>query len=235
MAPGSRAVAGPRSRGPGFPRNGIDLTRQAGARPIRPTEAAARPTTALSCLLVTIDRTQRVFPTLPHHRVGPYHGSRTCANTIGTGMAGQARSADQPMKNRHCSRRLQFCRSSSQFRRPCGLGNEMPGSWRGDTCREASMPTIALVDDDHNILTSVSTALEAEVAWVRFGVGDEFRGYRTITYTDGSSALDGFKSSPPDLAILDIKISHGWHGDVAALAPDVRCTGDLPHFQGRGN
>jgi two-component system response regulator ChvI len=55
------------------------------------------------------------------------------------------------------------------------------------------MPTIALVDDDQNILTSVSMALEAE-------------GYATVTYTDGCSALDGFKSNPPDLAILDIKM-----------------------------
>jgi two-component system, OmpR family, response regulator ChvI len=55
------------------------------------------------------------------------------------------------------------------------------------------MPTIALVDDDQNILTSVSIALEAE-------------GYRIMTYTDGLSALDGFKLSPPDLAILDIKM-----------------------------
>ena len=55
------------------------------------------------------------------------------------------------------------------------------------------MPTIALVDDDRNILTSVSIALEAE-------------GYRIMTYTDGTSALEGFKSSPPDLAILDIKM-----------------------------
>src|ERR1700691_5727414 len=55
------------------------------------------------------------------------------------------------------------------------------------------MPTIALVDDDRNILTSVSIALEAE-------------GYRIMTYTDGFSALDGFESSPPDLAILDIKM-----------------------------
>src|SRR5262249_30366233 len=38
-----------------------------------------------------------------------------------------------------------------------------------------AMPTIALVDDDRNILTSVSIALEAE-------------GYRTMTYTDGASA-----------------------------------------------
>ena len=55
------------------------------------------------------------------------------------------------------------------------------------------MPTIALVDDDRNILTSVSLALEAE-------------GYRIMTYTDGASAIDGFKTSPPDLAILDIKM-----------------------------
>jgi len=55
------------------------------------------------------------------------------------------------------------------------------------------MPTIALVDDDRNILTSISIALEAE-------------GYRITTYTDGASALDGFKTAPPDLAILDIKM-----------------------------
>ena len=55
------------------------------------------------------------------------------------------------------------------------------------------MPTIALVDDDRNILTSVSIALEAE-------------GYRVETYTDGASALDGLTKSAPDLAILDIKM-----------------------------
>jgi two-component system, OmpR family, response regulator ChvI len=55
------------------------------------------------------------------------------------------------------------------------------------------MPTIALVDDDHNTLTSVSIALEAE-------------GYRVMTYSDGASALDGFRTSPPDVAVLDIKM-----------------------------
>ncbi len=55
------------------------------------------------------------------------------------------------------------------------------------------MPTIALVDDDRNILTSVSIALEAE-------------GYRVATYTDGDSALEGFRTTPPNLAILDIKM-----------------------------
>ena len=55
------------------------------------------------------------------------------------------------------------------------------------------MPTIALVDDDRNILTSLRMVLEAE-------------GYKTQTYNDGASALDGFAESPPDLAILDIKM-----------------------------
>ncbi len=55
------------------------------------------------------------------------------------------------------------------------------------------MLTIALVDDDRNILTSVSIALEAE-------------GYRVMTYSDGVSALDGFKTSPPHVAVLDVKM-----------------------------
>ncbi|MEM6463046.1 MAG: response regulator transcription factor [Pseudomonadota bacterium] len=55
------------------------------------------------------------------------------------------------------------------------------------------MHTIALVDDDRNILTSVSIALESE-------------GYRVETYTDGASALEGLVARPPQLAILDIKM-----------------------------
>ena len=74
------------------------------------------------------------------------------------------------------------------------------------------MPTIALVDDDRNILTSVSIALEAE-------------GYRIMTYTDGASALEGFKSSPPDLAILDIKMPRM---DGMELLRRVRQKSDLP-------
>src|ERR1700731_144632 len=55
------------------------------------------------------------------------------------------------------------------------------------------MPTISLVDDDHNILTSISIGLEAAR-------------YRIMGYTGGVSAIDGFKISPPDLVILDIKM-----------------------------
>ena len=74
------------------------------------------------------------------------------------------------------------------------------------------MPTIALVDDDRNILTSVSIALEAE-------------GYRIMTYTDGASALEGFKTSPPDLAILDIKMPRM---DGMELLRRLRQKNDMP-------
>jgi len=53
--------------------------------------------------------------------------------------------------------------------------------------------TIALVDDDRNILTSVSMALEAE-------------GFRTRSFNDGSDALRSFTVQPVDLVILDIKM-----------------------------
>ena len=55
------------------------------------------------------------------------------------------------------------------------------------------MPTIALVDDDRNIVTSLRMVLEAE-------------GYKILAYTDGASAFDGLSAEPPDLAILDIKM-----------------------------
>jgi len=53
--------------------------------------------------------------------------------------------------------------------------------------------TIALVDDDRNILTSVSMALEAE-------------GFAVRCYSDGAEALHGMNSQPVDLAVLDIKM-----------------------------
>jgi two-component system response regulator ChvI len=53
--------------------------------------------------------------------------------------------------------------------------------------------TIALVDDDRNILTSVSIALQAE-------------GFATRVYSDGEAALKALTDNPPDLAILDVKM-----------------------------
>jgi two-component system response regulator ChvI len=52
---------------------------------------------------------------------------------------------------------------------------------------------IALVDDDRNILTSVSMLLEAE-------------GFQVKTYADGAAALEGLNQTPPDMAIFDIKM-----------------------------
>ena len=53
--------------------------------------------------------------------------------------------------------------------------------------------TIALIDDDRNILTSISMALEKE-------------GFNVQTYLDGESALIGLSRHPPDLAVVDIKM-----------------------------
>jgi len=55
------------------------------------------------------------------------------------------------------------------------------------------MATIALVDDDRNILTSVSIALQAE-------------GFLTRVYSDGETALKALVDNPPDLAIFDVKM-----------------------------
>jgi two-component system, OmpR family, response regulator ChvI len=74
------------------------------------------------------------------------------------------------------------------------------------------MQTIALVDDDRNILTSVSIALEAE-------------GYKVETYTDGASALDGLLQRPPQLAIFDIKMPRM---DGMELLRRLRQKSDLP-------
>ena len=53
--------------------------------------------------------------------------------------------------------------------------------------------TIALVDDDRNILTSISMALERE-------------GFKVQTYIDADTALVGISRTPPDLAVVDIKM-----------------------------
>jgi two-component system response regulator ChvI len=72
--------------------------------------------------------------------------------------------------------------------------------------------TIALVDDDRNILTSVQMALEAE-------------GFAVRTYTDGAEALRGLTATPVDLAILDIKMPRM---DGMELLERLRRQTDLP-------
>ncbi|ATO58090.1 response regulator transcription factor [Bartonella sp. 1-1C] len=72
--------------------------------------------------------------------------------------------------------------------------------------------TIVLVDDDCNILTSLSFALETE-------------GYRVESYTDGSAALKNLTIHPPHLAIFDIKMPRM---DGMELLRRLRQKSDLP-------
>ncbi|WP_115367614.1 response regulator transcription factor [Alteripontixanthobacter maritimus] len=72
--------------------------------------------------------------------------------------------------------------------------------------------TIALVDDDKNILTSVSIALQAE-------------GFVTRLYSDGEAALGALLDNPPDLAVFDIKMPRM---DGTELLRRVRQHIDLP-------
>lgn len=74
------------------------------------------------------------------------------------------------------------------------------------------MAKIALVDDDENILTSVSLFLEGE-------------GYQVQTFTDGVDALSVLADNPPDLAIFDIKMPRM---DGLELLRRVRQSSNLP-------
>lgn len=74
------------------------------------------------------------------------------------------------------------------------------------------MRKIYLVDDDENILTSVSMFLESE-------------GYQVECFHDGVSALEVLKSNPPDLAVFDIKMPRM---DGLELLRRLRQTSNLP-------
>lgn len=72
--------------------------------------------------------------------------------------------------------------------------------------------TIALVDDDRNILTSVTIALEAE-------------GFLVRIYPDGQKAWDALSKKPADLAILDVKMPRM---DGVELLRRLREVTDMP-------
>lgn len=71
---------------------------------------------------------------------------------------------------------------------------------------------IALVDDDRNIIASVSMSLEAE-------------GFNVKTYNDGEEGLKGITSNPPDLVVLDIKMPRM---DGMEVLSKLRETSSLP-------
>ncbi len=80
------------------------------------------------------------------------------------------------------------------------------------TGAEGRQRTIALVDDDRNILTTLSIALQAE-------------GYATRVYSDGEAALDALLDNPPDLAVFDIKMPRM---DGMELLRKLRTSSALP-------
>jgi len=74
------------------------------------------------------------------------------------------------------------------------------------------MAKITLVDDDENITTSVSLALESH-------------GHTVKAYYDGATGLAALESDPPDLAILDVKMPRM---DGMEVLRRLRRTTDLP-------
>ncbi|MDE2435629.1 MAG: response regulator transcription factor [Sphingomonadales bacterium] len=77
---------------------------------------------------------------------------------------------------------------------------------------DAPQQVIALVDDDRNILTTVSIALQAE-------------GFATRVYSDGAAALKALLENPPDLAVFDIKMPQM---DGLELLQKLRERSELP-------
>ena len=74
------------------------------------------------------------------------------------------------------------------------------------------MARITLVDDDENIVTSVSLALESQ-------------GHSVKAYYDGASGLAALENDPPDLAILDVKMPRM---DGMEVLRRLRRSSDLP-------
>lgn len=74
------------------------------------------------------------------------------------------------------------------------------------------MANITIVDDDENIVTSISLALESH-------------GHQVQAYYDGASGLSALETEPPDLAILDVKMPRM---DGMEVLRRLRQTSNLP-------
>jgi two-component system response regulator ChvI len=90
------------------------------------------------------------------------------------------------------------------------IGQTIPGE--ANAAAPCAQQTIALVDDDRNILTSVSIALQSE-------------GFATRVYSDSAAALKALTENPPDLAVFDIKMPRM---DGMELLRRLRETSSLP-------
>jgi len=77
---------------------------------------------------------------------------------------------------------------------------------------DRDMATVALVDDDRDVVALVAMTLESE-------------GYNVVAYPDGPAALKGFEKLQPDLAILDIRMPQM---DGIELLQRLRQKSDMP-------
>ena len=85
------------------------------------------------------------------------------------------------------------CRWGGACATPISINADRQEAMAASDMTADTPPTIALVDDDRNILTSVSIALQAE-------------GFMTRVYSDGETALKSLLDNPPDLAVFDVKM-----------------------------
>ncbi len=103
---------------------------------------------------------------------------------------------------------------TSQMHRTGGQPETSSAMELGDraSATRGQQRSIALVDDDRNILATLSIALQAE-------------GYATRVYSDGETALAALISNPPDLAVFDIKMPRM---DGMELLARLRASSQLP-------
>ena len=92
----------------------------------------------------------------------------------------------------------------TMFHSPSIRPSEGAGTKLAD--KDRKMTTLALVDDDEHIVASLKMFFEAE-------------GYTVRTYHDGEAALPALTESPPDIAILDVKLRDG---EIYPLADRLR-------------
>ena len=98
----------------------------------------------------------------------------------------------------------------TMFHSPSIRPSEGAGTKLAD--KDRKMTTLALVDDDEHIVASLKMFFEAE-------------GYTVRTYHDGEAALPALTESPPDIAILDVKMPRM---DGMELLRRLRQTSELP-------